>query len=100
MRFRRLYWVTEQISPSGESEIRGVFTSVPDLIEHCLQVLGETSDVRLSLVELDRVGKPLLTWVSKGGDDIAGLLDPFVKTGELSRDEVQRVIDAVSAISR
>ncbi len=85
-RFRKVYWVTEQLDSEGISSVAGVFTSVHDLVESGLKGMegcSKDAGFRLTLVELDKVG-PLGTWSSP---DYAGLsddLEHYVGTGEVA----------------
>jgi hypothetical protein len=100
MRFRRIYWVTEQLDEGGHSEVTGVFTSIPDLIDLGLGVRDiseKTSRFRISLCELDSKDMPLLTLESPGFDDFHQKLEPFLNTGEFSREELNSLADALQA---
>ena len=98
MRFRRIYWVTEQVGSDGISEITGVFTSIPDLIEVGLGALDwcdKNAEFRIVLVELDSDQPPLLTITQSSIDQIESMLLPFVTSGEISHDEVLRLGGAI-----
>ena|SRR5688572_31446865 len=100
MRFRRIYWVTEQIDEGGASEVTGVFTSIPDLIELGLgvrEISAKRAGFRLSLCELDCSGMPLITLASPGFEDFEAKLTPFLNTGEISREEFNTLADALQA---
>jgi len=86
--FRKLYWVAEKVSVKGKSEVLGVYTSIPNLIRHCLEVV-DTHTLRISLTKLDSEESLLGTW---HGPEFVGLLEsvsPFVATDEFSPDQVQ-----------
>ena len=92
--------MTEQLDESGQSEVTGVFTSIPDLIDTGLGVRDiseKKSRFRLSLCELDSKNKPLLTLESPGFDDFQQKLEPFLTTGEFSREELNSLADALQS---
>lgn len=93
MRFRRVYWVTEQIETGGKSRVTGVYTSMPDLID--VGLLGGSDNVRLSLCELDSAGAPLLCCDSADFENMAAHLRPFVESGEFSSEDVLRLQQAL-----
>lgn len=100
MRFRRIYWVTEQIDGQGRSEVTGVFTSVPDLIDIGLgvrEISEKRAGFRVSLCELDCKDMPLLTLESPGFEGFEAKLTPFMQTGEISREEYNSLADALQA---
>lgn len=103
MKFRKLYWVTEQLDVNGLSEVTGVFTSVPDLIRTGLGIqesaTTKQAGYRLSLMELDKNGLAFLQWSSLHPEPIEELLEPFAKSGELTRDEISRLADALARAS-
>ena len=95
MKFRRLYWVTEQIDGQGRSEVVGVYTSIPDLVEIGLRWddgLPKRVGYRLSLVKLDSKKKPLGTWQSPDFTSLADDLEEYIKTKELSRSDCERLV--------
>lgn len=99
MKFRRLYWVTEAVGADGTSEITGVFTSVPDLIEDGLDVHEKGpvgGRLRVSLLELDSYGKALARWDRESLSSLGSDLEPYVKSGEITRDEVSRLTEALN----
>jgi hypothetical protein len=101
MRFRRIYWVTEQFDADGKSEVTGVFTSIPDLIDTGLgvrSVCAKQAGFRVSLCELDSGSKPIL---SMSSPDFAGFEDqvrPVMQTGEISHEEYNSLADALRAL--
>lgn len=91
MRFRRIYWVTEQFDSEGLSEVTGIYTSIPDLVETGLgtrDVCDKKAGFRLTLCELDSPGGPLISLGPTEFEEIVIRLEPLVATGELSREEV------------
>ncbi len=102
MKFRRIYWVTEQLGRQGHSHVAGVYTSVHDLIERGLVYmdgLDSGGGLRVSLVQLDSATRPLGTWVSP---DFAGLeedLREFVQSQELSAQECESLASSLRAFA-
>ena len=98
MRFRRIYWVTEQVDENGNSDVTGVYTSIPDLIELGLgirDVSDKKAAYRLSLCELDSKDKPLLTIESPNFEGLADDLRPILESGEISHEEYASLQDAL-----
>lgn len=98
MKFRRLYWVTEQLGDDGSSEVAGVFTSIPDLVEEGLHWCDETtrqSGFRLTLVKLDSKKKPLGSWTSPDFQSISTDLEEYIKTQEFGTQECESLVDAL-----
>ena len=95
MKFRRLYWVTEQIDEQGRSEVVGVYTSIPDLVEVGLRWddgLSKRAGYRLSLVKLDSKKKPLGSWESPDFDGLADDLEEYIKSKEFSRPDCEKLV--------
>lgn len=85
-RFRKVYWVTEQLDAEGQSSVAGVFTSVHDLVDNGLKGMedcAKNAGFRLTLVELDKVG-PLGTWSSPDYEGLSDDLEIYVRTGEVA----------------
>lgn len=85
MKFRKLYWVTEQIGESGDSRVIGVYTSIHDIRtkglkwnEECAHKAG----FRVTLIKLDSSGMPLGSWQSPDFNGLEDDLQQFVATGE------------------
>jgi hypothetical protein len=98
MKFRKLYWVTEQVGEDGLSEVAGVYTSIPDLIERGIQWrdgIERRGGFRLTLVALDSRKKPLGTWALPEFGTIQADLGEYVKTQEFSLSEVDALLDAL-----
>jgi hypothetical protein len=90
MKFRRLYWVAEQIEPQGMSRVTGVYTSIQDLIHKGLHWCNEDakgSIFRLTLVKPDSFNCPLGVWDSPDFEGLEKGLEQFVETNEYSREE-------------
>ncbi|MCH7904820.1 MAG: hypothetical protein IH944_09675 [Armatimonadetes bacterium] len=101
MKFRKLYWVTEQIDGQGRSEVVGVYTSIPDLVEIGLRWddgLSKRVGYRLSLVKLDSKKKPLGAWQSPDFASLADDLEEFINTKEFSRSECERLVQELSGL--
>jgi len=98
MKFRKLYWVTEQIDESGKSQVAGVFTSIPDLVDRglhwCDGVEGK-HNFRITLVKLDSRSRPLGTWVGPEYGDIADDLAEYVRSDEFSGPQVDSLVEAL-----
>jgi hypothetical protein len=100
MRFRRIYWVTEQVDEHGLSEVTGVFTSIPDLVDLGLgtrDVSNKQAAFRISLCELDSSGSPILTCESPSFDGFEDALQPIVQSGEMSASEFASLTEALRA---
>ncbi len=96
MKFRKLYWVTEQVGQDGSSEVVAVFTSIFDLRNKGLRwdaEIDRKAALRVSLVKLDSSRKPFGTWQSP---DFAGMreaLDPFVESGEFDGPSCDQLVE-------
>lgn len=94
MKFRHLYWVVETLAADGASSVRGVFTSIPDLIHRGLEELVPSPDVvdlRITLVQVDRNQAPLGSWRAAKGEDLTEALEHYIRTGEFDADECRRL---------
>ncbi len=98
MMFRKLYWVTEQVDPSGISRVTGVYTSIPDLVRHGLTWREDSSVLRLTLTKLDSDKEPLGCWSSPDFSGLEQELQPFVQTDEFSAEQCKSLIQALSTI--
>ncbi len=98
MKFRKLYWVTEQVGKDGASEVAGVYTSIPDLIDRGIQwkeAIDQRDGFRLTLVALDSKKKPLGTWSLPEFGNIEADLGEYVANQEFSTSEVESLLDAL-----
>lgn len=98
MRFRRIYWVTEQLDESGCGQVTGVYTSIPDLVEYGLSMKAhceKQAGLRLTLCELDTTQPPLVQLTSTDFGNIEALLDPFVKDGEITHEDLVMLSEAL-----
>lgn len=103
IRFRRIYWVTEQLDEQGYSEVTGIYTSIPDLVETGLATkpfCDKTAGLRITLCALDSKEAPLACFSSPGFGNVAETLRPFVETGELTAEEVAQLADALSQLGQ
>jgi hypothetical protein len=83
---------------SGDSQVTGVFTSIPDLIELGLgvrEICEKRAAFRVTLCELDSKDMPLLSLESPGFENYQAKLSPFLETGEVSREEFNALADAL-----
>lgn len=98
MKFRRIYWVTEQLDDKGASQVAGVYTSIPDLIDKGLrwdEGIPGRSGFRISLVKLDSMNKPLGSWSSPGFAGLDESLKEYVGTGEFNEGDCVQLVEVV-----
>jgi len=96
MRFRRIYWVTEQFEDGGKSHVVGVYTSIPDLIETGLSSIpNKPAGYRVSLYELDSKAAPVVSFNSTDFSGVREAIDPLVKGGEFSHEEANSLVEAL-----
>lgn len=93
--FRRLYWVTEFVSPDGPSRVTGVYTSIPDLVYRGIPRHG-LEGLRLTLTKLDSDREPFGTWSAPSFDGLEQACQQFVLTEEFSVDEVKSLVSALA----
>ncbi|MBS1709705.1 MAG: hypothetical protein JSS65_13415 [Armatimonadetes bacterium] len=96
MKFRRLYWVTEQVGLDGTSHIGGVYTSINDLLERGLHWDADsdkTASFRVSLVKLDSTKPPLGQWSSPDFSGMRAALQEYVETDEFNAQECELLVD-------
>jgi hypothetical protein len=99
MRFRRIYWVTEQMEAGGKSRVVGIYTSIPDLIETGLPALPDkAAGFRVSLCELDSNQPPVTSFESPDFSGVSEALEPIVKGGEFTVEEARALSHALTAI--
>ncbi|MBL8068570.1 MAG: hypothetical protein JNM28_08975 [Armatimonadetes bacterium] len=102
MKFRRLYWVTEQVAESGESCVIGVFTSIHDLrvkgVKWC-DGCAHKGSFRVTLVKLDSPEMPLGKWEGPDFAGIEGDLHTFVETGEFDEPSIIQLASDLRAFS-
>ncbi|MGI8922684.1 MAG: hypothetical protein ACR2HJ_01360 [Fimbriimonadales bacterium] len=98
MRFRRIYWVTEQFFKDGTSEVAGIFTSVHDLVETGIAPYNAGDykhGFRITLCELDCACPPLYSFKAPDFAGVEKELEPLVENGELSREEIAQLCKAL-----
>lgn len=93
--FRRVYWVVEWLDNDGRSEVRGVYTSIPNLVR---TGLGHPSDrrLRLTLTKLDCECGPFGVWLEPNYEGLAERLQEFVRTEEFSSEQCKSLLDALA----
>lgn len=99
MMFRKIYWVVEE-TRQGEREVKGVFTSMNDLVERYLERVPDNRPdaFRITLTKLDMYNGILGTWASPGFDNVREELQKFVATGEFTIDECDRVASMLTGV--
>ncbi|MCW5936508.1 MAG: hypothetical protein KIT11_04285 [Fimbriimonadaceae bacterium] len=91
MKFRKLYWVTEQVGECGCSTVAGVYTSIHDLLNRgvrWMEGIEHDHSYRISLVQLDSIQKPLGTWSAPAFDHLENDLQHYVQTNEMTESEI------------
>jgi hypothetical protein len=99
-KFRKVYWVTEQVDADGRSAVAGVFTSVNDLMDHGLTGLegcDKVAGFRITLAELDQVG-PLGTWTSPDYTGFEEALQEYIATSEVALHEAEAIIKTLKEV--
>ncbi|HWD41087.1 MAG TPA: hypothetical protein VG944_19725 [Fimbriimonas sp.] len=93
--FRKLYWVTEEVSPLGSSHVLGVFTSIPNLLKGGMPVDPDLSRFRLTLTKLDCEQGPLASWTGSMFHRLGADLVQFVATEEISEEQRLALAQAI-----
>ncbi len=91
MKFRKLYWVTEQVGTDGNSKVIGTFTSIHDLRTKGIKWAEDCdlrSTFRISLVKLDSSGMPMGCWTGPEFEGLESDLQQFVATGEFDEPSI------------
>ncbi|MCG9895971.1 MAG: hypothetical protein MH204_10905 [Fimbriimonadaceae bacterium] len=99
-KFRKIYWVTEQLDEKGFSEVTGVYTSIPDLVGKGLDHLPGIpfqAGFRITLVTLDRPGF-LGRWTSPNFQSLESDLKPFVESGEVLIHHAEQLVETLKAL--
>ena len=94
MKFRKIYWVTEQIGTDGRSQVAGVFTSIQDLVGRgilWMDGIDKQAGFRLSLVQLDSNKPPLGSWVTPDFSGLEQDLQEFVESDEIGTQNVEQL---------
>lgn len=89
MMFRKLHWVSENVRHDRSSEVRGIYTSIPDLIRHGI---GDPKTTRITLTELDTEDGRLGTWEGPAYDGIDDTLRKLVVKDEFSSDQADALL--------
>ncbi|MFM9871863.1 MAG: hypothetical protein ACKVQS_00195 [Fimbriimonadaceae bacterium] len=91
MKFRKLYWVTEQVGTDGNSKVIGTYTSIHDLRTKGIRWDEECdlkSSFRVSLVKLDSSKISMGCWQGPSFSGLEEELQPFVETGEFDEPSI------------
>lgn len=102
MKFRRLYWVTEQLDECGCSEVAGVFTSIPDLVEEGIrwnEDIDKRHSFRVTLVKLDSQKKPFGSWTSPDFKGMQDDLREYIKTEEFTIPDCEGLVNGLKALA-
>ncbi|MBS1721065.1 MAG: hypothetical protein JST35_11520 [Armatimonadetes bacterium] len=91
--FRRIYWVVENGSSAESRTVKGVYTSIPDLLSKGMH--HERSGTRLTLVKLDAEEAVLGTWDGPTFSGVVAGIEPFVSSGEIPRDHLDQLTHAL-----
>ena len=100
MKFRKIYWVTEQLGTDGKSQVAGVYTSIQDLSSRGVQwmeAIEKRSGFRLSLVQLDSNRPPLGSWVTPDFSGIEQDLQEYVVSEELNAQDIEQLASDLRA---
>lgn len=93
MKFRKIYWVTEQTGDHGKSQVTGVYTSMHDLTTRGLQWMDGVEvqgGFRLTLVQLDSNKRPLGSWDSPDFSGLESDLQEYVASDEMNSQEIEQ----------
>ncbi|MBS1713061.1 MAG: hypothetical protein JST30_01855 [Armatimonadetes bacterium] len=103
MKFRKIYWVTEQLGSDHSSKVCGVFTSIHDLTAKGVQWMDGCDlrdGFRLNLVQLDSDKTPLGCWRSPDFSGLESDLQDYVKTDEMNAQDVEQMCSELRAFFR
>jgi len=88
----------------GSSHVKGVYTSIPNLLQKGLNVPiadhAEGARLRLTLMKLDCDSEPFGTWTEPDFDGLAQCLEGFVRTDEFSKDQCQALMAALDQATK
>lgn len=101
MKFRKIYWVTEQLESSGASHVAGVYTSVADLVSRGVayrDTVPGDAGFRLTLVQLDSTRAPLGSWSTPGFAGLEEAWEEYIGTGELTLSELESLRAALDSL--
>ncbi|MDI9636580.1 hypothetical protein QPK87_01540 [Kamptonema cortianum] len=101
MKFRKLYWVTEQVEESGNSSVRGVYTSIYDLTSKGLRWDEDagTTGFRVTLAKLDSNCAPLGSWSAPSFSTMLEDLQPYVASGEFDAMSCEQLVKDLIAFA-
>jgi hypothetical protein len=100
MKFRKIYWVTEQVGSDGTSRVAGVYTSIHDLMSRGVQWMDgidQRSSFRLTLVQLDSDKVPLGAWKAPDFSGMEQDLQEYVASDELNAQDVEQLASELRA---
>ena len=100
MKFRKIYWVTEQVGSDGSSKVAGVYTSIQDLMGRGVQWMDgidKRGGFRLTLVQLDSDRVPLGTWVTPDFSGMEQDLQEYVASDELNAQDIEQLASELRA---
>jgi hypothetical protein len=92
--FRKLYWVTEQVTTDGKSHVTGVFTSIPNLLKEGM-ACNQLGCLRLTLMKLDSENGTLGSWTAPNFKGIEERLHDLVKSDEVTIDHSESLVAAL-----
>jgi hypothetical protein len=95
MLFRKLYWVAEDLLPSGAASLRGVFTSVPNLIRLGIPDRLDPSRFRLTLTRLDSTDGVVARWSGPDFDHLSQDLAPFVVEEDFTEEQRRNLVERI-----
>jgi len=95
MKFRKIYWVVESINAVGLTTVKGVYTSIQDLMEAGLSTSKDS--LRLSLVKLDAAEGVLGEWDQSSFPDIRANLQEFIDSREFSIENCELLSKALNS---
>ncbi|MES1227659.1 MAG: hypothetical protein ABUL72_03255 [Armatimonadota bacterium] len=102
MKFRKLYWTTEQTNECGCSTLTGIFTSIPALTEVGLKWVDgipHHDGFRVSLFQLDSCGKPLGQWSSPAFEGMKDDLKKFESTDDFNPQDCALLVDNLKSFA-
>ncbi len=101
MVFRRIYWVVEEMR-GGKTSVRGVFTSIADLLDRYLSKASsdKPDSLVITLVRLDSAEGVLGRWESPTFEGLRDSLNQYIQTGEFAIDQCDRMQAELTAAFR
>lgn len=101
MKFRKIYWVTEQLAEDGTSQVAGVYTSVADLVSRGTSYrdgVPGNAGFRLTLVQLDSTRAPLGSWTSPEFAGLEEAWEEYIASNELTLSELESLRAALDQL--